>query len=83
MFYDIDNYNCRNMSIDIEDMLESIGIDVTIVRGTDDDKNGHMWVKIFGIEFDSVYLMPFMTDKYHNKKREFNDYNEYLEWRKV
>ncbi len=33
--YNTDNYCCRQMSRDLEDRLESIGIPIKIVRGQD------------------------------------------------
>jgi len=82
MFYKNDVYVCRHMSRDIEDNLETVGIPVTIVRASNDDNSkAHMWIKILGVEFDSVTLMPYLFG-YSNDRVEYNDYEEYEKWRK-
>ena len=78
-----EEYVCRHMSRDIEDGFESIGIQVQLVRGTDKNNNGHMWINIFGIDFDSVWLLPVIGTRYAypDNIKQFNDWSEYLVWK--
>lgn len=83
MLYEPDAYTCRHMARDIEDTLESMGIDVTIVTGRNhNNSKGHMWVKIFGVDFNSVTLMPYYPTTYKYRIYEFKDYEYYKIWRK-
>ena len=71
------NYVCKQMSRDIEDQLEQVGIPVVIMKGTAAE-SAHMWIKIFGIEFDSVTLFPFPNSLvYHDAVVEYHDYAVY------
>lgn len=55
--YDRQSYNCRHMSRDLEDWIESFGFDVKIAS------NGrHMWIVVWGIHYDSVSLFPAWWD---------------------
>lgn len=77
--YVTDTYCCRHMSRDIEDFLESLGIDVLIRVGYVNDSCGHMWVEVFGIEFDSVDLRLRQNSiKYNKWQRTYNDYKEWV-----
>jgi len=76
--YDKENNNCKDMSKNLEDTLEAIGIPVTIVRGQNDDA-GHMWIRIAGFDIDSVFIIPFPNSvSYPELQMEFNDYDNYL-----
>jgi len=80
--YDNDTYDCKHMSRDLEDKLESWGIPVTICIGYIENlSSGHMWIKVFGINIDSVSLLPDENSEYCNLRMEFNDYQDYLDWR--
>jgi hypothetical protein len=82
-----DQYVCHHMARDIEDMLEPYGIEVTIVTGWSGLKNGtektngsrgHAWIKIWGIDIDSVWLVPApLRLEYPYKGKEYADYTEY------
>lgn len=74
MYRDPD-YVCRHMARDLEINLEKIGIDTVIVSNGD-----YMWIKVFGVEFDSVSLLPmvFVRSNYGNGSLEY--YNSYEEW---
>lgn len=83
MLYNPDVYVCRHMSRDIEDQLESFGIPVVIIRASNhNNSEAHMWVKILGVDFDSVSLTPYLFG-YTNKRAEFADYQDYLDSRKT
>lgn len=66
------------MSRDIEDTLEAVNINVIIHVGYINASCGHMWIEIFGIEFDSVGLMPKSYDLKYNKWH--ITYNDYEDW---
>ena len=69
---------CRQMAEDIEDKLESRGIDVKIMRGeTEDGNSSHAWVSIFGIEFDSVSLIPYLFNEMNIFRFNHTTYNDY------
>jgi len=63
------------MARDLENNLENIGIDTVIVSNGD-----HMWIKVFGVEFDSVSLLPmvFVCSNYGDGSPVY--YNSYEEW---
>jgi len=75
-----DVYVCRHMARDIEDVFESVGIPIVLVKGnTDDRSTSHMWVSIYGVELDSVFLIPNgWFDKYSNNKICFDDWEDYI-----
>ena len=85
--YDPENYVCHHMARDMEDLLESFGIKVTIVTGWNNltngteitsGSNGHAWIKVGGIDIDSVWLIPFpMRWQYPHKGKEYDDYTDY------
>ena len=83
MLYEKDVYVCRHMARDIEDYLELFGIPVTIIRATSNHNNSkaHMWVRVLGIEFDSICLTPYFPIEYTANRYEFDDYQCYLDWR--
>jgi len=69
--------NCTHMSQRIEQMLETIGIDTKIMHG--DNNNGeykHLWIKIGGVSFDSITLLPFYNDFKYNEITEYNSYED-------
>ena len=77
-------YVCRHMARDIEDLLESVGLDVRIIAGWNHNNSaGHMWVKLFGMTFDSVSLLPYHSTTYTYNVSEYRDYDYYLLWRHV
>jgi len=80
--YDEHRYNCQHMSRDIEDKLESLGIQVIIITGmniTDTSADGHMWISICGVQFDSVTMLPCCNSEVFNYNVQyFNDYAETL-----
>lgn len=72
-----ESYCCRQMSRDLEDALEFIGIDVQLVCGYNQDGNGHLWLSIYGVEFDSVWLLPLPNrEDYPMWQEIFEDYSE-------
>lgn len=82
MLYEPGVYACKHMARDIEDYLELLGIPVTIIRATNhNDSKAHMWVRVFGIEFDSVCLTPHYSFTYTENRTEFVDYQDYLDER--
>ena len=81
LLYEKDVYSCTHMANDIEDHLESFGIPVTIIRASNhDNSKAHMWIKVFGVEFDSVCLTPYYFSGYNTYRYEFDDYQHYLDW---
>src|SRR4030042_1305593 len=60
--YDKEFYCCRHMSRDIEFVLEKLGLDVKLISGSDKEYNSHMWVRVNGLDWDSVYLVPGFFD---------------------
>ena len=81
--YDEESYCCREMSRDIEDVLEAMNIPVVLIRGQIGNE-GHIWVSVFGIEIDSVLLIIFPVSWiYSEKVMYFDDYEDYLEYRKL
>lgn len=75
-----EDYCCRHMARDFEDILEKTDIDVTLVRGTSIfTEKGHMWIKIGFLEIDSVTLLPFPMSIFYKDIREFIDYDEYVD----
>lgn len=80
IMYDSDNYDCRHMSRDFEDVVESFGIPVTLMRGQSEN-GGHLWVKVIGVEFSAVYLIPFPEHIFSpDLQIEFNDWEDYCKW---
>ena len=78
LLYDLGKYDCRQMSRDFEDCVESIGIPVDIVRGENGD-DAHVWVSIYGIEFDSVFLLPFPNHMmFPENISVYEEYEDYL-----
>lgn len=70
-------YVCRHMARDIEDALEKTGIDVQVVSGKNvNGKTSHMWVKIYGLDVDSVTLLPmsFLINKKYINIKVYDDY---------
>ena len=82
LMYDVDNYNCRHMSRDLEDFFERCFIDTKIMVGWEGEPHtsiGHMWIKIFGIQFDSVTLFPFHPELYgFSNITEWESYEDYM-----
>ena len=77
MQYDRNIYCCRHMSSDLEDTIESIGIPVEIVVGYT-KPDAHMWIRIAGIDIDSVYLIPYPNSAiYKYNQTVYDDYNDY------
>ena len=57
----------------------SLVIYVLIGFGYLNDSCGHMWVEVFGIEFDSVDLRLRQNSiKYNKWQRTYNDYKEWV-----
>jgi len=80
--YDEDAYCCRHMGRDIEDILESYHIPVTIEIGEDDAGNKHLWFSIGILHIDSVTLLPCNNhNTYHLYRHAFNDYQDYLDYK--
>jgi hypothetical protein len=82
-------YVCHHMARDLEDTLESFGFDVQIVVGWSDESirgkraegsSGHAWIKINGVEFDSVWLVPYILgNEYPYDRKIYNDYVDYAQ----
>ena len=70
-------YVCHHMARDLEDMLESVGISVTIVTGQNfSAQTGHAWIQVFGMDIDSVSLLTKNNRKrYPDEIKEFDDYS--------
>lgn len=80
--YEPDVYVCRHMARDIEDYLELLRIPVTLIRASNhNNSEAHMWVRVCGIEFDSVCLLPYYSFTYTENRTEFNDYQDFLDWK--
>ena len=78
-----DNYNCTHMSRDFEDVVETFGIPVTLMRGQG-EKGGHLWVKVCGVEFSAIYLIPFPEHIFSPEiQREFDDWEDYCEFMRI
>ena len=71
------------MSRDKEGRLESLGFDVKIIVGWDENHTkGHCWIKIGYISLDSIFGIPlFNSYRYPYDLEEFDDYKNYLESR--
>lgn len=80
--YNKEEYCCHHMARDIEDVLEGFNIPVIIVRG-ENSEAGHVWVKVYGREIDSITLFPIEPDKYSEGRMEFDDYQDYSDWVKA
>lgn len=79
ILYDADDYCCRHMARDAEQILESIGIPVILVRGHNEE-GGHLWFSIYGISIDSVSLLPFpMEVFYPEEPNYFINWDDYVE----
>jgi len=74
--YDRKTNNCTHMSKQLEDIIETIGIPVTLMRGHNGTK-GHMWIKIGIVELDSVTLFPVFNSKYNQQIHEYKDFDDY------
>lgn len=77
--YEKDVYVCRHMARDLEDTLETIGLEVKLVSGKKtQEKTGHLWISVYGLEIDSVTLMPMslLNEKYDN----ISTYDDYRTW---
>lgn len=77
--YKEDVYVCRHMARDLEDRLESVGLDVKLVSGQNvNGKTGHLWISVYGLEVDSVTLLPMslMNKEYVN----ITIYDDYRVW---
>jgi hypothetical protein len=66
------------MSRDLEDLLEMFGVETTIIVGqfNEPGKNGHCFIEIFGVQIDSVNLLPRDDSKYDRVYR-FDDFSDY------
>ena len=74
--YNYPNYVCRHMAQDLEDRIESFGVPVIIVRGRNETKDmGHVWIKVFGIEIDSITL-----ERKDNRKLYPDNITEYWDY---
>ena len=73
------DYMCTQMTRDLEQILESIGLDVKIMSGYSPAKQeGHIWIKVYGIEIDSVWLLPVKnSDIYNYNLHEFDSYSDF------
>jgi len=81
--YDEKTYNCRYMSRDLENILEGqLGIDTQIIVAWNSDYSaGHMWIRIGGVDIDSVSLIPYiLTLEYTENTLIFNNYSDWLEY---
>jgi hypothetical protein len=60
--YEVDEYDCSDMSEDCEEFFEELGFSTRLVTGIRDNGTNHQWclVDVFGIqiEFESTTLMP-------------------------
>ena len=66
------------MGRDLEDTIESFGIPVTLVVGYNINSEGHLWINIFGISFDSVYLIPTPNELFYPHYIEYyEDWDDY------
>ena len=68
--YEVDVYDCSDMSKDCEAFFESIGWNTWMILGERDNGSNHVWLivdtPLFPIEFESTCLIPIsprvMTD---------------------
>ena len=58
--YKVDVYDCSEMSRDLEDWFEGFGLDTVLVRGkrVPGDSVSHLWVRVCGVDIDSVLFLP-------------------------
>ncbi len=63
--YDVENYNCVDMSYDVGRFFQSIGIPTEIMYGSNPNRStGHCWLLLWGwLEFESTSLSPHFFDK--------------------
>jgi len=85
LMYSSPNYVCRHMARDLEDMFEYLYIDTKIEVGWNKNYTvGHMWIKVFGIQLDSVTLFPYNPDWFgYVHTREFESYEDYEDSRRI
>ena len=79
LIYRNPDYVCYHMSRDLEDFLEGTGLNVKIIRGYSLSKDEcHVWIKVDGIDIDSVWLLPLPNSQiFSNSMQEFDDYSIY------
>lgn len=77
MDYERGVYDCKHMSRDLEDLLETFFVETTIIVCTynDTNKTGHCFIEIFGIGIDSVSLLPRNRERYDQVYR-FDDFSD-------
>lgn len=73
------DYMCAQMARDLEKTLESIGLDVKIMSGYSPIRQeGHVWIKVYGIEIDSIWLLPIKNSHVYNYNlHEFDNYDDF------
>ena len=66
------------MSQRLENIVEFLGIPVTIMTGANTDGNRHMWISLWDcIEFDRVNLLPFQNTQFNLSNVEYGSFDEY------
>ena len=75
--YDVETNNCRHMSRQLEDVIESAGVPVTIKTGGREDGVRHMWIEVGWFEFDSITLFPVVGSEYNQERYEYVSFDEY------
>jgi len=78
--YNDEPYVCTHMARDLEDTLESMGIDTKIVVGYKNEGiGGHMWVRVNGVDIDSVSFIPFYwkLKDYQRDRVVYDDFKDY------
>jgi len=78
--YDFDDYCCTHMSRNIEDFLEAYYIPVEVITGHnyEEKEYGHMWVRVLGVNIDSVTLLPLdLKGMYPDDIEVYDDYEDW------
>jgi len=62
--YDEKSFNCKDMSLEIKNLLDKYGIPSEVIIGNHKNTTGvvferHAWIRIMGIDFESTLLCPF------------------------
>lgn len=80
LFYDKGTYDCKHMTRDFEDVVESVGIPVQIVTGyIERGGSGHMWALVFGLQIDTTFLFPWPNSLFYPADiKIYEDYDDYL-----
>jgi len=78
ILYEEDEYVCRHMARDLEITIEKFGIPVLIKRGDKiNGDTGHMWINIYGLDIDSVTMIPSPMGLMYENIDTYDNYADY------